>query len=1201
MGRVTAREIPYNYTSADDQRICAVLFGGEVAAPLERLRFKRPGGQAWRLLMRFIGEIFIHRRNAFLYQELLEDNKRRNRFLGSAKNDLSRIAEQCELDPDMALLLDCCRRQLAAFRKELETARHLRDRVCRRLGGIVGGRNVFFDPFTLAAHATDATDWRMHMPLAVVCPEREAQVPLLLEAVAELGLKAVPRGGGTGLTGGAVPVAPGCIMINTEKMNRIGGVCTRDIRRPDGSSRPFDVIELEAGVITDDAMQAASAAGLIFSTDPTSAWACTVGGNIAENAGGKKAVLWGTCIDNLLGFRIAVPGGRLLEIQRINPSGGRIKPDETAVFSVTDAVMGNAIKQIRIPGDKLRKPGLGKDITNKTLEGLPGVQKEGTDGIITSATFILHRPYPEQRTVCLEFFGEDMEEASRVIDEITRAFVDRGKETLLALEHFDEEYVRAIQYKVKAPSNQSPKAVLLIDLVGHTAGQLESGLERLSALLKEYPNTGLTVARNEQEAERFWRDRKRLGAIAARTNAFKLNEDIVLPVKALAEFAEFVDILNVEEERENQQEVIWQLLAYLDTAVPIEDPEWLAAKLPAARDLLKAAMARINLAGRGHLKNETHLRHVKTSMAELLRGFVKVQDEIENDITVIRSRRIVVATHMHAGDGNVHVNIPVFSNDREMMLRAAETADTIMEKAVELGGAVSGEHGIGFTKIKHLDDRILADFQAYQQLADPGDLINPGKLTDRSVADRVFTPSFNLIELEARILRYSHLEQLAEKISRCVRCGRCKTDCCVFYPGRNLFYHPRNKNLALTGIIEALLYDAQRTQATGSRILRWLTQIADHCTLCHKCLAQCPVNIDTADVTILEREVLKARNARKTALPTGVVLKYLSSRSETTNRLVRRVVLQWGGAAQRLGSRLVGGQWRRFSFLAPFYAPAPSVADRALPTMFPRPRNFDHTLLLSPVGKTTGTVFYFPGCGSERMHADISLAVIYLLLETGLQVVLPPPYLCCGFPARANAWTDMNNCQELRNTIIFNQIRTLFGSLDFDGCVVSCGTCREGLERVNTAEIFGAPLMDAVAFVLDRGLDVKMTGTCVYHCPCHDSLDGKGEALLSRLTTKGAVSTPCCCSEAGTLALSRPDIAAAMLDRKRLNLEPFVNDPAKRPRLVTNCPACLSGLNRQCLAPAVHLATALADARAGLSWRRWISGQLARAERIPFY
>jgi FAD/FMN-containing dehydrogenase len=168
-------------------------------------------------------------------------------------------------------------------------------------------------------------------------------------------------------------------------------------------------------------------------------------------------------------------------------------------------------------GHEIRQAGLGKDITNKALSGLPGLQKEGTDGIITSARFILHRAYPEQTTCCLEFFGADMDEASRAIGAICEAFVNRGEETLMALEHFDDAYVRAIGYKVKAPRQDLPKAVLLVDMVGHHNDQIRRGIQRLQTLMADYPNTHLFVAENEQEARRFWRDRKRLGAIAART------------------------------------------------------------------------------------------------------------------------------------------------------------------------------------------------------------------------------------------------------------------------------------------------------------------------------------------------------------------------------------------------------------------------------------------------------------------------------------------------------------------------------------------------------------------------------------------------------------------------------------------------------------------------------------------------------------
>ena len=1199
MSNTTGREIPYNYTSADDRRILALVLGDEVLAPLGRLAITRRTGRSWRLLMRFIGDFFIHRRNPFLYQELLDNRKRRQRFLSAAQKDLTRIAERGRKEPDLDLVLEKSRQALGAFRAELASVAQMRNRISHRLGAIVGEQNVFFDPFTLAAHATDATDWRLRLPVSVICPHEEAHVPQLLRAVAALGLKAVPRGGGTGLTGGAVPVAANCVIINTERLNRIGAITATTVGPSDGSAVSIDTIELEAGVITEAAIDAAAAANLVFATDPTSAWACTIGGNIAENAGGKRAVLWGTAIDNLLRFRMAVPGGRLITVRRRNPTGRRIAPDETISFAVTDTASGDLLKTIHIHGWQLRKPGLGKDITNKALEGLPGVQKEGTDGIITSAVFMLHRAYPHECTVCLEFFGEDMEEAATVIDGICVAFAEKGRETLMALEHFDEEYVRAIDYKAKAPRSEPPKAVLLIDIVAHSADQIHAGLARLTALLDEYPNTFMAVAQNKAEAQRFWRDRKRLGAIAARTNAFKLNEDIVLPLKALAEFAEFVDTLNVEEERSNQKEVIWQLLTYLGRAVPIEDPGWLTAKLPEARQLLKSAMDDIELAGRSHLRAETHLRRIQESLAALLRGFSKVTAEIERDIAEIRSHRIVVATHMHAGDGNVHVNIPVFSNDREMMLRAAEVADIIMEKAVDLGGVVSGEHGIGFTKIKHLDADIQAAFNAYLQTADPDDLINPGKLTDRRVADRIFATSFNLIELEARILRYGGLEQLAEKISQCVRCGRCKTSCCVFYPAGNLFYHPRNKNLALTGIIEALLYDTQHSHSIGLKPLRWLGEIADHCTLCRKCLPPCPVGIDTAEVSILEREVLTNHGAGQSAWPTRIVLKYLASRSQLVNALGRRALLQWGGALQRSAARLLGHPRRKTALRSPFYAPVPAVANRPLTAFYPRRDGLNHALVVAPASASTATAFYFPGCGSERLHADIALGAIFLMIKVGVRVVLPPPFLCCGFPARANAKSDLCSRQEIRNTIIFNQMRSMLGYLDFDGCVVTCGTCRESLMRTDTAAIFDAPVVDVAGFTLARGLEVQLPEACVYHQPCHDSLDGRGEALLRQLAPKGVATVPHCCSEAGTLAMSRPDIAAAMLARKR--------DALRSPRtehrahqLLTNCPACITGLGRQQLTAPKHLTVALAEAIDRDNWRKIAVDRLADAEVIPF-
>ena len=306
-------------------------------------------------------------------------------------------------------------------------------------------------------------------------------------------------------------------------------------------------------------------------------------------------------------------------------------------FEVIDDT-GAVVRAVDLTGLDIRQPGLGKDITNKALGGVPGLQKEGTDGIITSARFILHRPYPVQATCCLEFFGEDMDEASRAIAAMCDAFPNRGEETLMALEHFDDAYVRAIGYKVKAPRQDLPKAVLLVDMVGHDEAQIQRGLDRLDTLMADYPNTHLFIAENDAEAERFWRDRKRLGAIARRTQSFKLNEDIVLPICALAEFAQFADDINAEEQRENQLDLVFRLGTHLETATPLEDPEWLAAKLPAAKQLFMAALERIRLAGKHHLQEETHIRQLKTELEDLFSGYVKINQEIEEIYADTRSR-----------------------------------------------------------------------------------------------------------------------------------------------------------------------------------------------------------------------------------------------------------------------------------------------------------------------------------------------------------------------------------------------------------------------------------------------------------------------------------------------------------------------------------------------------------------------------------
>jgi FAD/FMN-containing dehydrogenase/Fe-S oxidoreductase len=1210
------REIPFNYTSADDRQAIAQLLGPAVWDRLEELRARRVTGRSARLLMRFFGEILIHRRNPFLFQELVDSRRRRRRFFENIEKDLAVVDRNANGEDRVLDVLAECRKILAGFRDEVEGAPDLRRRMQRELGAVVGKDNVLFDPFTIVSHATDATDWRLHLPVAVVMPDDEAQVAPALAAIARLGLKAVPRGAGTGLTGGAVPLRPGCVVVNTEKLNRIRGVSERAFSLAGGREARAQVVELEAGVVTERAMEHAAERGLVFATDPTSAWACTIGGNIAENAGGKDCVLYGTCIDNLVSWRMAMPSGRRWTIRRADHQLRKILPDDAVTFEVLDEG-GAAVRRIALRGSEIRKKGLWKDITNKALGGVPGLQKEGTDGVITSAEFVLYPEYEAKRTLCLEFFGPDFDEASRVILELSRAFPfpNGGHEALSALEHFDDEYVRAINYKVKAPRAETPKAVLLVDVVGHAPEEAARGVERIRRLLDAHPNTLMFEARDAAEGKRFWADRKKLGAIARRTNAFKMNEDVVLPLEALAEFARFVEAVNVEEERFAQTRFLDRAVEILQAAAPPPgDPEWLAAKIPAALARFERARAAVAAAGEADLRSLAILQALHAEVSQLVRGYTDLSRALELAHKEIRDRLIVLATHMHAGDGNVHVNVPVLSNDRPMLQRTEQVIDRVMEKVVALGGVVSGEHGIGVTKLKYLEpERILA-LSAHRRDVDPGGLMNPGKLEDLAVLDQIFTPSFNLLELEARILQHGQLEELAKSIAHCVRCGKCKPDCCVYHPARGMFFHPRNKNLAIGSLIEALLYDAQRAHSTKFELLSWLEEVADHCTGCHKCLKPCPVDIDSGEVSVLSKRILASWGYKRTTAATRASLGYLDSRSPAYNRLFRSTVVRLGGAVQRAACELASpfqpADGRPSSYaLQMLRSPVNPVPAQTLRDVLPACEP-DQVLVFDPPGAdaVTPSVFYFPGCGSERLQSHVSMAAVHVLVSMGTRVVLPPPFLCCGYPAHFNAKTDEHSRHVLRDTIVFSQIREMFSYLSFDGCVVTCGTCREGLDAMEAGKIFGGRIVDVAAYADERGLRLPPLAPSgdgpdfLYHPPCHDSLQGRAEQVLVKLGGFGKVeAVPHCCSEAGTLALSRPDITDAMLHRKRGVLDEALHG-RRAATILTNCPSCVQGLgrNRPMGIEPKHLAVALAEGMSGAGWLDRFKEQAAKAHAVHF-
>ncbi len=239
------------------------------------------------------------------------------------------------------------------------------------------------------------------------------------------------------------------------------------------------VIHAGAGVVTQRVSEAAEAAGFVFAVDPTSAEASCIGGNIAMNAGGKKAVLWGTALDNLAWWRMVDPDGNWLEVTRLDHNLGKIHDVEVARFELKwfdgRGKPGERLlktERLDIAGRTFRKEGLGKDVTDKFLAGLPGIQKEGCDGLITSARWVLHRMPAHTRTVCLEFFGQarDCDSVDRRDQGLPGRRGQRPNGAILAgLEHLDERYLRAVGYATKSKRGALPKMVLIGDIVGDDA------------------------------------------------------------------------------------------------------------------------------------------------------------------------------------------------------------------------------------------------------------------------------------------------------------------------------------------------------------------------------------------------------------------------------------------------------------------------------------------------------------------------------------------------------------------------------------------------------------------------------------------------------------------------------------------------------------------------------------------------------------
>jgi FAD/FMN-containing dehydrogenase/Fe-S oxidoreductase len=1229
------REIPYNYTSFSDHEIVTRFLGEEMWSTLNSLREQRRTGRSARMLFDVLGDMWVISRNPYIQDDLIADQKRWKSLISTLHERLDQIVSRAAGNQQALQIADAGRKAIIRFENDLSDCRQLRQKARRRLERITAKDNIHFDGLMRVSHVTDASDWRVEYPFVVITPDTEAEVRDIVEACIDLGLTIIPRGGGTGYTGSAVPLHTNTAIINTEKLLNLGEVASCSLP---GVDKKVPVISVQAGVVTRRVAEKAYQAKLVFAVDPTSQDASCIGGNIAMNAGGKKAVMWGTTLDNLVSWRMVTPDAKWLQVDRLDHNLGKIHLQESVRFQIqrfhNDGLTTDGdIEILEIPGSELRCNGLGKDVTNKFLGGLPGIQKEGCDGLITSARFILHRMPKNIRTVCLEFFGNDLHKSvSTIVDIID--LTERNKGILLSgLEHLDERYVRAVGYTTKAARAELPRMILLIDISSDNEEQLAQVSQDIVNLARMRDAEGF-IATSAEARHSFWVDRSRTAAIAAHTNAFKINEDVVIPLPRLAEYTEGIERINIIQSTRNKLAIIHAVEEYLSsTAVKdIDSTDFgdsdeshaiIEAKIAAARDHLgiirdcwtsiisdpdKPALQYPRLAAaladdidtestafsllQSRRLRISYRHEVEKPLKEIFSGnaMKSVRHQLDKIHTSIRASRLFVATHMHAGDGNVHTNIPVHSNDYEMLHQADLIVDEVMRLAQDLGGVISGEHGIGLTKIQYLHQSTIDAFSEYKQKVDPNQHFNRGKLLVGSGLGNAYTPSLRLLEQEALILEASALGELNNEVKDCLRCGKCKPVCTTHIPAANLLYSPRNKVLASGLLVEAFLYEEQTRRGISTRHFDELNDIADHCTICHRCLSPCPVDIDFGEVSSLIKNILLEKGKKRFNAGNWLAMSFLNVTNPRTIRWLRLGLIKAGYQSQRWLNQLA----RHFRLIPESKRPGLTLGQpeirsqvvnfirKPLPSDTPGPtlralldiEQANSIPIIQDADKVTEnseTVFYFPGCGSERLFSQIGMATLAMLHHQGVRTVLPPGYLCCGYPQTASGDSKRGIQMSTDNQVLMHRIANTLSYLDIRTIIVSCGTCLDQLLKYQLQQIFpGCRTMDIHEYLMEKGLSLESSGKkYLYHEPCHSPMKHHDPVdVASKLLGADVLLSDRCCGESGTFAISRPDIATQVRYRKQeelfKNIETLTGKPGKAEKLkiLTSCPSCQQGMAR---------------------------------------
>ncbi len=349
---------------------------------------------------------------------------------------------------------------------------HVRDQLIQILGPN-GFSDVREDRL---GYAYDATT-RQYLPDAVAMPENAAQVSQLLQVANEHRLPVTPRGAGSGLTGGSLPVHGG-LTLALNRMKRILQIDTDNL-----------FAEVEPGVVTAVLHAAVERKGLFYPPDPASMTFCTIGGNIAENAGGMRAVKYGVTRNYIMGLEVVLPTGQIIHT-----------------------------------GSKCIKDVVGYDMT--TLF----VGSEGTLGVVTKAILRL-LPLPEARQTLTAAFPTLRQAAHTITDIIRQRIVPA------TLEFLDHHCIRAVEHYLKAGLPADAQAFLLIDVDG-AAIEIPAAIEKIRTICNAHQAIEVRIAENAEQQDRLWKIRRSISPALGYLPLIGDHDDISVPRSRIPDFVE---------------------------------------------------------------------------------------------------------------------------------------------------------------------------------------------------------------------------------------------------------------------------------------------------------------------------------------------------------------------------------------------------------------------------------------------------------------------------------------------------------------------------------------------------------------------------------------------------------------------------------------------------------------------------------------